>query len=122
METDCLSKAFPITYLGLLSDTGLRRDDLQPVIDSLAKRLRGWKAKLIALPGRIELVRSVLTAMALYRIMAIAPPVWFLKMIDRLRRGFLWAADESSPGGKCLVSWKQVCRPREFGGLGVHDL
>lgn len=122
-KTECSTKTLPITYLGLpLSDTRLRRDGLQPVIDCLAKRLRGWKAKLIALPGRIELVRTVLSAMAIYRIMAIAPPIWFLKMIDKLRRGFLWAADETAPAGKCLVSWKEVCRPHEFGGLGVLDL
>lgn len=121
--TQCTTKPFPITYLGLpLSDVRLKRDDLQPILDSLAKRLRGWKAKLISLPGRIELIRTTLSAMAIYRLMAIAPPAWFIKFVDRLRRGFLWAADETAPAGRCLVSWRQVCRPRELGGLGILDL
>ena len=84
--------------------------------------MRGWKAKLIALPGRIELVRTTLSAMAIYRIMAIAPPKWFIKMVDRLRRGFLWAADEVSPAGKCLVRWSNVCRPRELGWVGFGEV
>lgn len=76
VEMACLTKVFPITYLGLpLSDARLRREDLQPILDCLAKRLRGWKAKLIVLPGRIELVKTVLSAMAIYLIMAIAPPI-----------------------------------------------
>lgn len=118
-----MTKAFPVTYLGLsLSDGRLRKDDLQPVLDSLAKQLRGWKAKLIALPVRIELVRTALSAMAIYRVMALAPPKWFLKMVDRLRPGFMWAADETSPAGRCLVRWRDVCKLRAFGGLGISEL
>lgn len=25
-------------------------------------------------------------------------------------------------GGHCLVGWQRVCRPRELGGLGIHNL
>ena len=39
-----------------------------------------------------------------------------------MRRGSLWAADETSPGGRCLVRWRDVCIPRELGGLGISDL
>lgn len=117
----CLWRSWIPTYLGLtLSDTRLRREDLHQFCYSLDKRLRRWKAKLIALSGRIELVGTTLSAMAIYWLMAIAPPLWFIKMVDKLRWAFLWAADEASPMGKCLVRWRNVCRLRELGGLGIH--
>jgi hypothetical protein len=54
--------------------------------------------------------------------LAIAPPVWLSKTMDKLSRGFLWAKDEVAPGGKCLVKWKTVCRPKMFGGLGIPNI
>jgi hypothetical protein len=50
------------------------------------------------------------------------PPKWLIKKIDRIRRSFLWCGEENASGAKCLVNWKQVCSPKEFGGLGVKDL
>lgn len=45
-----------------------------------------------------------------------------LAALDRLRRAFLWAAADKISGAKCLVSWDQVCRPKEEGGLGVRSI
>jgi hypothetical protein len=48
--------------------------------------------------------------------------VWLLEEIGKSMRGFFWAAKEWANGGQCLVSWEQICKPIEFGGLGVKDL
>lgn len=46
-------------------------------------------------------------------------PVWFSKRVDKIRRGFLWAQEDQARGGKSLVRWTDVCRPK---GLGISDL
>ena len=42
--------------------------------------------------------------------------------MDSLRRGFLWKGQKGVSGGLCLVSWKQVCKQKSQGGLGVLNL
>jgi hypothetical protein len=29
---------------------------------------------------------------------------------------------DRASGGQCLVAWKEICKPLEFGGLGVKNL
>lgn len=104
-DSGCPVAKFSITYLGMpLSDSRLWRVDQQPVIDKLAKRMGGWKARHIALSGRVELVRATLSAMVIFQLMVVDPLVWLLKKVNKLRRGFLWAQDEEATAGKCLVN------------------
>jgi hypothetical protein len=51
-------------------------------------------------------------------------PKWLIKKIDKLRRNFFWKGEEvkGNKGGMCLVKWDIVCRQKELGGLGIHDL
>ena len=60
--------------------------------------------------------------MPIFHMIAIASPIWLIKATDKLRRGFFWAQDEIASGGKCLVNWKSICRPMQFGGLGILNL
>ena len=72
--------------------------------------------------GRLILVQTVLSAMAIFHLMSLNPPPWFFKAVDKICRAFLWKGTEMVSGGHCLVAWPSVCRPKPKGGLGIIDL
>lgn len=122
-QLECPVMNFPWTYLGMpLSCTRLRRVDLQSCFDKIAGRLKSWDQSHMNLDGRLIMVKHVLSAMVVFQMISIDQPGWLLKGVDKLRRGFLWEKKEKASGGKCLVNWSAVCRPLEFGGLGIHNL
>ena len=120
---ECTAASFPTTYLGLpISDKKLRRGDLLAWIEKIANKLPGWKASLLTLAGRTVLVRFVLTAIPIHLLVAIKVPKWFLRAVDKIRRGFLWTGRKNTNGGNCLVAWEKVMRPIDLVGLGIHNL
>ena len=119
----CATANFPTTYLGLpISNKKLRKCDLMVWIEKIANKLPCWKASLMTLAGRAVLVKSVLTAIPIYILVAIKVPKWFLRAVDKIRRGFLWTGRQRANGGCCLVAWEKVMRPLDLGGLGIHNL
>ncbi|KAM0825325.1 hypothetical protein ACQ4PT_069629 [Festuca glaucescens] len=63
-----------------------------------------------------------MTARTIHHLLIAEAPVWVLEEIEKGLRGFLWAAKDKANGGQCLVAWDQICKPREFGGLGIRNL
>ncbi|XP_071678511.1 uncharacterized protein [Lolium perenne] len=121
-ELHCKLTNLPCTYLGLpLTVTRLTRNDLQPIIDKMLNKMATWN-RISSMAGRLTLLSSVIYAMPVFQIMAVHPPVWFIKKIAKAARGFLWANKEVATAGKCLANWKLVCSPKAYGGLGITDL
>ncbi|BAT13288.1 Os11g0225832 [Oryza sativa Japonica Group] len=122
-EQPCQVASFPCTYLGLLlSIFRLKKEDLQPLIDKIGRRLPLWMSHLMTSIGRATMVNAVLSSIPIYLLMAINAPKWVIKGIDKIRRGFLWAGKALVSGGACRVAWARVCSPTEYGGLGFPDL
>nr|XP_043629873.1 uncharacterized protein LOC122601171 [Erigeron canadensis] len=48
-------------------------------------------------------------------------PASVIKEIEQLFKRFLWNASDSIKG-KAKVAWKNVCKPKDQGGLGLKDL
>jgi hypothetical protein len=95
MTLQCTVKVFPCTYLGLpLSDQRLRKGDLQPSLNKLSRKVKGWNKGNFSLDARLLLVKHVLSAMHIYQLLVIDPHIWLIKAIDKLRMGFLWNNDE----------------------------
>ena len=119
----CSVKALPCTYLGLpLSVRKLTRADLQLILDKLANKLSFWKVRLLSKDGRLIYVQAVMTSSLIYQLMTLDLEPWFLKAVDKLRRGFFWVGREDARGSNCLIAWAEVCKPRRLGGLGLHNL
>ena len=124
--TDVLScpvKLLPIVYLGLpLSVRKPTKEQIQPMMDRLAKSLAGWKPKLLSPDARLTLIKHVLMALSLYFMSVLELPVWAINEIEKKCRGFLWKGDEEAAGSCSLVAWDKLCRPFEYGGLGIKNL
>jgi hypothetical protein len=119
-----LSRAnFPLKYLGLpLTPRRLKRIDFQPLVDKAASKLSAWNGRNLTQAGRVTLVKSVLSAQPIYLITVLKPTKGTLEDLDKIRRRFLWAGDDSISGGKCKVNWTRTTLPKKLGGLGILHL
>ena len=91
------------------------------VEERLQARLNRWKVKLLSLGGRLVLINSVLSNMVLYMISFFQLPKGVLNKLDYFRSRFFWQGDSEKRKYR-LAKWSVVCRPKDQGGLGVHDL
>jgi hypothetical protein len=116
------SGVFPFTFLGVpLHYERLKREDMQPLIDKLIKRMSGWRGSLLAYSNRLVLVKTCLASIPMYLMSFIKFPKWAIKLIESQMGHCLW-----NNGGDChryhLANWKLVPMRKQYGGLGVPNL
>ncbi|KAG8067016.1 hypothetical protein GUJ93_ZPchr0005g15381 [Zizania palustris] len=49
-------------------------------------------------------------------------PAKVIDFMNKARQHCLWRGYNSQSSKQPLISWKQICKPKKFGGLGVIDL
>jgi len=112
-------KDFPVTYLGLPLFSGrMGRIHCMPLINRVKARLSTWQQNFLSMAGRVELVRSVLVSLSIYWTFAFLLPRKVLKEIESPMCHFIWGG----PKKWVAVAWKDVCLPKEEGGLGLKRL
>jgi hypothetical protein len=118
----CKHGVVPFMYLGLPVGANPRRKATwEPLIDHLRKRLRSWGNRYVSFGGLIVFLNSVINAIPIFYLSFMKLPAAVIKDIVRIQREFLWGGVR---GGRRInwVSWKEVCKPRSQGGLGVRDI
>ncbi|MCH80548.1 ribonuclease H protein [Trifolium medium] len=114
--------SLPFFYLGVPIFKGKPKScHLQPVADRIKLKLSAWKASLLSIAGRVQLVRSVIQSMLIYSISLYSWPVTLLKDIEKCIRNFIWSGDIVKRK-LVTISWKKICRPYSQGGLNLRSL
>ena len=113
---------FPIKYLGVpLHYTKLNREDIQPVVDKMIKRIAGWRGKLLSSAGKLTLLKSCLASIPIYLLSVIKFPKWAIETINSQMANFLWN-DAENKSKYHLSNWHSLAKKKEFGGWGIPDL
>ncbi|KAI0496707.1 hypothetical protein KFK09_023031 [Dendrobium nobile] len=111
-----------MTYLGIpLSPFHPKISCFSKLMESIIKKLSGWKAKALSFAGILQFLRYTIWNTIAYWIRGSIIPKTILKQIDRLCAKFLFFGDLNKKKLH-LISWKKTCKPKEFGGIGLPSL
>lgn len=89
----------PVKYLGLpLLTKGMTRADYLPLIERIRKRITSWTGSLLFV----------------YLVSALKKSKVFFQL-------FLWSCPDLNTK-KAKIAWKDVCKPKQEGGLGIRLL
>jgi hypothetical protein len=109
---------FPIKYLGIpLHYHKLKRDDLQPLIDKIIKRIAGWRGKLLSHAGRLILIKTCIASMPTYLMSFFKFSRWVVDLINSYMTNCFW--DDYKGHRKIhLANWHLICMKKEHWGGG----
>ena len=118
----CPIGAFPIKYLGIpLHFDKLRREDIQPLIDKILRKIASWKGKLLSQAARLVLIKSCLASIPVYLLSFIKFPKWAIKALNTHLANCFWNDSEGNHKYH-LANWESISMPKEYGGLGIPSL
>lgn len=107
----------PVSYLGVpLITKKLSFTDCKCLIDKVKSKVSNWKNRMLSYAGRLQLIVSILFSMHVYWASVFLLPKLVISDINKILKGFLWCQ------GKAKIAWKQVCKPKVEGGVGIKDL
>jgi hypothetical protein len=112
----------PFKYLGIpLHFERLKREDVQPLLDKLIKKMAGWRGRLLAYSSRLTLVKTCLASIPVYPLSFLKFPKWAIRLLESQMSHYLWNNDNDSHKYH-LANWQLVSMRKEFGGLGIPNL
>ncbi|KAL2235433.1 UNVERIFIED_CONTAM: hypothetical protein Sindi_1275500 [Sesamum indicum] len=111
----------PMRYLGLpLLSSRLTIADCHPLLLKIDKRIAGWERMAISYAGRVQIIKAVHMSLSLYWASAFILPKKVKNEIEKRLRTFLWKGTTTI--GYAKVAWKDLCRPKDEGGLGFKNI
>uniref|UniRef100_A0A8R7PPL8 Reverse transcriptase domain-containing protein n=1 Tax=Triticum urartu TaxID=4572 RepID=A0A8R7PPL8_TRIUA len=94
------------------------------VIDKFLNKLPAYKANMLSHAARLELIRSVFSAIPVYYMSNILFTKKFIAKLTAIIRNFWWTGIRENNSNKslCLRAWKDICNSKLEGGLGIRNL
>jgi hypothetical protein len=118
----CKIGKFLFTYLGVpLHHERLRREDIQPVVDKIMKRIAGWEGRLLSYRTKLNLLKACLASIPIYLMSIIKFTKWAIEAINS-QLAKLFCDDDEDKHRFHLSNIHSLCIKKEHGGLGIPEL
>ncbi|GLJ29203.1 hypothetical protein SUGI_0575970 [Cryptomeria japonica] len=118
----CTIGTLPVKYLGVPLIGGKAKKDVwEEMITKCRQKTKTWKHKWLALPGRILLIKTVLSAMPIYAMSIFKLSYKAIQTLEGFLKKFLWEGAKQVKKIP-LIGWDTTCRSREEGGAGIRNL
>ncbi|XP_057837282.2 uncharacterized protein LOC131047412 [Cryptomeria japonica] len=114
--------SLPTKYLGVPLIVGLAKPEVrEDLISKCRQKTEACKHKWLALPGRIQLIKVVLSAMPIYAMSVFKLSSKAIQALESFFKRFLW--DGAKQIKKIpLIGWDIVCCSKEDGRAGLRRL
>ncbi|KAL5563568.1 hypothetical protein UlMin_033315 [Ulmus minor] len=109
------------TYLGLPLFRNGTSKDYKFLIEQLENNLAGWKSRVLSKAKMNILIKSVVSSLPVCAMHLMKIPLTVCSKLDAIIRKFWWAASHSQ-NPLCLKAWKDICQPKQWGGLGFQRM
>jgi hypothetical protein len=94
------------------------------VLEKFRSKLSTYKADKLSHAARLELIKSVFASIPVYYMSNILFTKKFITKLNAIIRSFWWTGvrEETNSRSLCLRAWKDICAPKDEGGLGIRNL
>jgi hypothetical protein len=94
------------------------------VLDKFRFKLTTYKVDHLSHAARFELIKPVFSSIPVYYMSNILFTKKFIAKIRAIIRNFWWTGirGETNSRSLCLKAWKDICCPKNEGGLGIRNL
>ena len=109
-------------YLGLPSIICRSKTNVfAEVKERVARKLSGWKEKLLSMGGREILIKAVAQAIPTYTMSCFLLPKSLCDEIEGMMRKFWWG-QRKQESRIAWINWKKLCKSKLEGGMGFRNL
>ncbi|XP_026451484.1 uncharacterized protein LOC113351764 [Papaver somniferum] len=96
------------------------QEAFKSIKDNFESRFNSWSSTSLSQAGRGTMIKHVINVVPIYQMGTFKMPANLLKQLTTIERKFFWGYHNNR--GHNPISWMNVCRPTEMGGLAFRDL
>ncbi|KAA3465211.1 reverse transcriptase [Gossypium australe] len=112
----------PERYLGLPNKVGRKKKaTFQILKDRLRQRIDNWSIKYLSQGGKEVFIKAVLQSIPTYSMACFLLPKSLCSELEIIIAKFWWRNNKGKKGIH-WYAWKDICVPKEFGGLDFRNL
>ena len=98
-----------------------KKNSFKEIKEKLAKRLVGWKEKLLLKAGKETLIKAVALAIQTYAMSCFKIPDSLCEEMTSLIRNFWWG-QQKEKRKMAWLSWDKLCTLKSHSGMGFKHL